>query len=115
MHVTRYADAKPYDAPNHFGVTSVRLQGLEASPAGSFWCGVSHLLPGGGAKHGAAPLERMYLVLEGEVTVITPEGETLLGPMDSCLISAHEPRLLENRSKALATIVVVMETAKAVA
>jgi uncharacterized cupin superfamily protein len=115
MHVTRYAEAKPYDAPNHFGVTSLRLQGAEASPARSFWCGVSRVLPGGGTKHGAAPLERMYLVLEGEVTVTTAEGETVLRPMDSCLIGAHEARLLENRSKAPATIVVVMENPKAAA
>ena len=55
----------------------------------------------------------MYLVLEGEVTVTTAAGETVLRPMDSCLIGANEARLLENRSTAPATIVVVMENLKA--
>jgi uncharacterized cupin superfamily protein len=109
MHVTRYAEAKPYDAPRHHGVRSVRLQGGGASSSRSFWCGVSEVLPGGGAEHGAAPLERMYLVLEGEVTVVTDAGETVLGRMDSCLIGANEARRLENRSNAPALMVVVME------
>jgi mannose-6-phosphate isomerase-like protein (cupin superfamily) len=109
MHVTRYAEAQPYDAPNHHGVRSVRLQGGTASPSRAFWCGVSEVLPGGGATQGAAPLERMYLVLEGEVTVVTAQGETVLGPMDSCLIGANEARRLENRSRAPARMVVVME------
>ena len=29
MHIKRFEDAEPYDAPNHFGVTGLRLQGFE--------------------------------------------------------------------------------------
>jgi hypothetical protein len=29
MHVKRFADAKPYKAPNHRGVVGLRLQGFE--------------------------------------------------------------------------------------
>lgn len=32
MNVTRIADAKPYDAKGHFGMSALRLQGLEATP-----------------------------------------------------------------------------------
>lgn len=112
MQVTRYAEAKAYEAPNHFGVRSLRLQGGEASATRSFWCGVSEVLPGGGAQQGSAGAERVYLVLEGEVTVVTAEGETVLRPMDSCLIGAGEQRTLENRGMSPATLLVVMENAK---
>lgn len=30
MHVKRFADAKPYEAPNHRGVVGLRLQGFVA-------------------------------------------------------------------------------------
>ena len=29
MHVKRFSDAKPYEAPNHRGVVGLRLQGFE--------------------------------------------------------------------------------------
>ena len=29
MHVKRFDDAKPYEAPNHRGVVGLRLQGFE--------------------------------------------------------------------------------------
>jgi quercetin dioxygenase-like cupin family protein len=111
MHVTRYAEARPYEAPNHHGVRSLRLQGADVTPARSFWCGISRIEPGGGAARGTAPAERLYLVLDGEITVTTGAGEAVLRALDSCLIGAHEARLLENRGAAPATIVVVMESA----
>ena len=29
MHLKRFADAETYEAPNHFGVVGLRLQGFE--------------------------------------------------------------------------------------
>ncbi|MCM0018774.1 MAG: cupin domain-containing protein [Tagaea sp.] len=113
MHVTRLRDAKHYEAPNHTGVASLRLQGMEASPAGAFWCGLSHILPKGGASHGAAPAERVYFVVRGEIVVATADGETVLARHDSCLIPAGEARRLENRGPEPASILVVMATPKA--
>ena len=46
MHVTRFADAKPYDAARHFDMVGLRLQGFDASPTKDFWVGLSHFLPG---------------------------------------------------------------------
>ena len=50
MKVTRFEDAKPYAAPNHFEMRSLRLQGFEAGGPEKFWTGMSHFLPGGGAR-----------------------------------------------------------------
>ena len=108
MQVTRIDDAKPYAAARHHDVSALRLQGMEASETENFWCGLSHYLPGGRADKGAAPLERVYIVLEGEITVTTNDGETVLGPLDSCHIAAGEERSVENRANRVAAMLVVM-------
>lgn len=108
MEVVRLEDAKPYEAPKHYDVRSLRLQGFDASGAEGFWVGLSHYLPGGGAEHDATPIEKVYVVLEGEVTVITDDGETTLGPLDSCRLAPNEARAVENRTNRPATMLVVM-------
>ena len=65
MLVKRFADAKPYEAPNHRDVRSLRLQGFEAGGPKNAWVGLSHYLPGGGAGPDASPLEKVYVVLVG--------------------------------------------------
>lgn len=108
MQVTRFEDAKPYDAPGHSGVTALRLQGWDASDCKNFSVSMSHLLPGGGAEHASSPLERVYVVVAGEATVITDAQEATLSVGDSCLIPGNEARTLVNRSNAVCTIIVVM-------
>lgn len=108
MHVTRLADAKPYEAPKHFAMTGLRLQGFDASPAASFWVGLSHFLPGGGAEMSASALERVYVVLSGAVTVVTEAGEATLTTMDSCHLAAGETRAIVNRTNQPASMLVVM-------
>jgi quercetin dioxygenase-like cupin family protein len=108
MEVTRLTEALPYEAPKHFDMRGLRLQGFDASPAQSFWVGLSHFLPGGGAGTDATPLEKIYVVIEGEVTVTTDSGETSLGPLDSCWLAAGESRSILNRTNRPASMLVVM-------
>ena len=108
MHVTRLEEAKPYEAAKHFGMVGLRLQGHDASPANNFWVGLSHFLPGGGAEMSASPLERVYIVLSGEVTVSTQQGDTVLRAMDSCHLESGEARSIVNRGNLRASILVVM-------
>src|SRR5260370_31344750 len=96
MHVTRFDDAKPYDARGHFNMVGLRLQGFEASPAKNFWVGLSHFLPGGGAESSATPIEKVYVVVSGEVTIVTDAGSETLKPMDSCHLAARERRGIIN-------------------
>jgi quercetin dioxygenase-like cupin family protein len=84
-----------------------RLQGQEATQTQNFWVGLSQFLPGGGAEKGSSPTEKVYVVLEGEVTIVTNEGETVLGPLDSCLIAPNEERSVENRTNDIARMLVV--------
>ena len=108
MQVTRLGDARAYQAPKHFDCTALRLQGWEASGARGFWVGLSHFLPGGGCEREATPLEKVYVVVDGEVTVVTDDGDTTLGPYDSCYLAPDEARAIENRTNRPASMLVVM-------
>lgn len=115
MEVTRFADARRYDAPGHFDMRSLRLQGLEASGADFGWVGLSHFLPGGGAEMSAGAIGKIYVVLEGALTVALAGGEQVLHRLDSCFIPAGEARAIRNDGNAVATMLVVMATLKAAA
>jgi quercetin dioxygenase-like cupin family protein len=106
--VTRIADASPYEAPRHFDMRGLRLQGFDISPSQGFWVGVSHFLPGGGAESDAGPMEKVYVVIEGAMTITTDEGDTELGPLDSCYLAAGERRAIANRTNRPASMIVVM-------
>lgn len=108
MEVTRIADAPPYEAPGHFDMRGLRLQGWDVSPSESFWVGLSNFLPGGGAAMEATPLEKVYVVIEGEVTVTTDDGSTTLARFDSCHLGAAEARAIENRTNLPALMLVAM-------
>lgn len=112
MHVTRYGDAQPYDIRGHFGMAALRLQGHAASPCSDFWVGLSHFLPGGGAESSASNTEKVYVLLSGELVVITDTGEATLRPMDSCHLAAGERRAVINRSNAPASMLVIMSYLK---
>jgi mannose-6-phosphate isomerase-like protein (cupin superfamily) len=108
MFVKRFPDAKAYEAPNHRDVRSLRLQGFEPGSATNQWVGLSHFLPGGGAGPDASPIEKVYVILSGEMTVLIDGRETVLGAMDSCTIPAGEVREIVNRGNDVCTMLVVM-------
>ena len=108
MKVKRYADAAAYVAPNHFDMRSLRLQGFEPGGPEAFWVGLSHFLPGGGAGPDSSPLEKVYVMLAGSLTVQVGDTTTVLGPMDSCCIPGGETRAVKNVGNEVATMLVVM-------
>lgn len=108
MLVKRFADAKPYAAPNHYDMRAVRLQGFEAGGPKNSWVGLSHFLPGGGAGPDSSPLEKVYVLLAGEVTVTVGNESVTLKPLDSCYIPGGEVREVKNLANAVATMLVIM-------
>jgi len=108
MHVKRFSDANPYEAPNHRGVVGLRLQGFEPGGPTNQWVGLSQFLPGGGAGPDSTPFEKVYVVLEGEMTVIVDGRETALGRYDSCTIAPGEVREIVNRRNDVCTMLVVI-------
>ena len=112
MQVVRFKDAQPYVAPKHFDMTCVRLQGMEASDAETCWVGFSTFEPGGGAEMDATPIEKIYVVLSGAVTVTTEAESVTLAPKDSCVIAPNEARSVVNNGDSPATMLVIMPYAE---
>lgn len=109
MEITRLVEARRYDAPKHYEMRSLRLQGFDASAAKFAWMGLSHFLPGGGAEMDASPLEKIYIVLAGEITIELGDGTVeRLAPLDSCFIPGGEQRAIRNEGNAVATLIVAM-------
>lgn len=108
MLVKRFHEAKPYNAPNHSDCKALRLQGFEPGGPESCWVGVSHFLPGGGAGPDKSPLEKIYVVLSGEMTVMANGQEVVLKPMDSCTIAPDVERQIINGTNAVASMLVIM-------
>lgn len=102
-------DVKQYVAAKHFNMTAFRLHGKEESGAKKFWMGLSHFLPQGGAEFDASPTEKIYFVLQGEVTVINAEKEKIvLKPWDSIHIAANEGRAIINETNQPASMLVIV-------
>ncbi len=98
MHVTRLKDAPAYYPAAHNDMRCLYLQGKDAGPADTMWIGMSQILPGGHTSLSASPVEKFYVVIEGELTIETPEGEQVLHPLDSCRIAPGEARALKNKT-----------------
>eukprot|EP01032_Pedospumella_encystans_P028483 gene28483-32169_t len=90
----------------------LRLQGHEAGPSDTVWLGLSHLLPGGGTTLDASGVEKLYVVLEGEVTIVTEDGAQLhqhvLRQYDSARLAPGEKRALKNHTNHPASILLAM-------
>jgi uncharacterized cupin superfamily protein len=112
MHVTRFAAAPEYQAPNHFGMTCLRLQGREAGPAEQLWLGMSVIEPGGRTGLDPSPMEKHYVVLEGELTLVGEldgvQTVVVLGVQDSCRFAPGEKRQLINHSARIAKVLLAM-------
>ena len=108
MHVVRFDEAPSYQAPGHHDMRMVRLQGREAGPSDSLWLGVSRIEPGGGTTLDASGIEKMYVVLEGEITISDGQEEAVLRTWDSCRIAPDECRALKNKADAPAFVLLAM-------
>src|ERR1700753_4433189 len=111
MIVKKLSEAKEYVAPNHRACTTLRLVGAEGGVSKGIIAGVSHFLPGGGAGPDASPPEKVYFVLEGELTVIVDGKETVLKKHDSCFIGPNENREIINRGNQVCSILVAIAPA----
>src|SRR4030042_3066164 len=101
MKKVEIKDVKTYKAPGHFEMTAMRLQGQEETGATKFWMGLSHFLPGGGAEwaYEDNPLEKIYFVLEGEITVKSKTEQFILRKWDSLFLGPNEGRAVMNKTK----------------
>lgn len=106
MHITKFADAIPYDAPFHTGVDTRRLQGLEVGPTEGFWLGLSVYPPGSMAGPSDIPMEAMYFVVSGEFVLHCNGLTERLGQYDSIHFVKGDHRQLINESDSDAVLAV---------
>lgn len=108
MKKVELKDALSYNAPGHFGCTAIRLQHRDLTGCQDFWVGLSHFLPSGGAEMGGSEVERVYVVVSGNMTATAADGnEIQLGPMDSLYVPPKEKRSLMNKTNLPATMLVI--------
>lgn len=67
--VTKASESTVYEAPGHFDCRTTRLHNPEEVNDGTIVNGLSHFLPGGGAKAAPSKFEMIYYIIEGEMTV----------------------------------------------
>ena len=104
-------DLSSYDAKGHFGCSCMRYHGKEETGASKFWVGMSIFLPNGGAEYAYEdnPLEKVYYVLEGEITVSDKSGKEYIIHKDASIsFSPNEGRYLQNKSKLPARMLVII-------
>lgn len=109
MKVTRLAEAVKYSPPKHSVTThAMWLQHKTMGCTAPYWVGCSYYLPGAKAEWDASPLDKIYIVLDGELTMAFEGQEFKLGPMDSIHIGPGENREVRNDTNKVATMLVVM-------
>jgi quercetin dioxygenase-like cupin family protein len=106
MNVTRYDSARTYEPPGHLGVTALQLHGPGFDEAATA-IAIGGFPPGATAEQSSSDLERLYVMLEGRLTISTDEQEVVLGRLDSCRIASGEGRRMRNDTDQNATVLVI--------
>lgn len=107
--VVRLTEAVKYDAPMHDPtVYSMYLQHRSLGCKAPFWVGLSYYLPGARAHMSASAIERVYVLLDGQLTLEVEGTTTVLQPLDSVYIGPNERREVRNETKRVATLLVIM-------
>ena len=109
MNVVRLEQAVPYHPPKHSPTChAMYLQHASLGSKAPYWVGCSYYLPGARAEWDASPLPKVYVVLDGELTVAVDGDEQRLGPLDSVFLAPSENREVRNDTNRVATMLVVM-------
>lgn len=108
--VTRFNECKPYYPPKHDAqVHAMHLQHKSMGCDAPYWVGCSYYLPGSKAEMATSPLDKIYVVLEGELTVEMEGRESIkLNKGDSIWIGPDETREVRNETNAVTTMLVIM-------
>jgi mannose-6-phosphate isomerase-like protein (cupin superfamily) len=108
MKVTRFQEAVKYNPPKHLDCHAMHLQHKSLGCEAPYWMGCSYYLPGAKAEWDASPLDKIYIVLEGELTIAFDDEVVKLTAMDSIWIGPNENREVRNETNQVATMLVVM-------
>ena len=87
---------------------AIRLHG-PANECEAFSLGMSHFLPGGGTDYVEPPVELVYFILDGELTVMDKDGNdiTVLKKYDSMHFAVGEGKQILNKTNYITTMLVI--------
>ena len=107
--VTKKNKSYKYEAPGHFECLTTRLHDPADVNDGTIVMGLSHFLPGGGAKMAPAKFEMVYYIQKGEMTVTMDDGkEYCLKAGDSLHFGPGTGRACQNTGVECAEMITVM-------
>ena len=107
MKISALKDSQGRTPPRHFDMRTFPLVEKQADSEEQLALSVSYYLPGGGAEFGPQPVEVIFYVLDGELTIQTQQGELRLQAGEAMHISKGENKGIRNDSKATATLLVI--------
>ena len=102
-----------YSAPGHYDCEPTRLHdnggsGANGVEGGKMIMGITYFQPGGRTDYGANPLESIYYILEGEMTLKTEDGETVLKAGDSYHCVGGVAKSVTNNGSSVAQMLVCL-------
>lgn len=110
MNVVKKDDCKQYYPPKHdVTIHAMYLQHQNNGCEAPYWVGCSYYQPGAKAEMCNTPLDKIYVVTEGEMTVELDNGQiTKLCAGDSVYIGPDETREVRNDTNDVAKMLVIM-------
>ncbi len=109
MKIVRSNELIQYHPAGHYSMEARRAFGRNETGNEILTIGYSRFQPGGGAEAAAVKpgMELVYYIIEGEMTLTTKEGTTVLKAGDSVGFQAGEVRSVRNESGAEAGMLVI--------
>ncbi len=93
--------------PHHFDMRTFPLVERQAGGEERLAVSLSYYLPGGGAEYGPQPVEVVFYLLDGELTIQKEDGELRLRAGEALHISAGEQKGIRNDTRATAALLVI--------
>ena len=111
--ITHVDETYTYEAPGHYDCLTTRLHDPQDVNDGACIMGLTHFLPGGRTDFGNNPMESIYYIVEGEMTLKTDDGETVLKAGDSFHCGPGTNKCVTNTGTSSTKMLVVLHNPNA--
>lgn len=103
-----------YSAAGHYECVPTRLHDIDGAGAndiegGKIIMGITYFVPGGSTEFTSNPMESIYYILTGEMTLKTEDGETVLHAGDSFHCVGGVAKSVTNTGTEVCQMLVVLQ------